>query len=161
MWISTFRQWISFSCSGFWYLVCGFRIWSGFRGFRFLGGPWRVGRVTSWPHDFDGCTDTSASSRLEAPALHTLRLIARRPWRHCVSSLRWAHWLASSLKLASRCPVSGCWPSCCYCHISKMLLIMQNYLNLVVWRVDYWILTSWPCDELVMWRVDWQLMTVS
>jgi len=23
-----------------------------------------------------------------------------------------AHWLASSLKLAVRCPVSGCWPSC-------------------------------------------------
>jgi len=49
---------------------------------------------------------------LEAPALHTLRLIARQPWRHCVTSLRSAHWLASSLKLAARCPVSGCWPSC-------------------------------------------------
>jgi len=49
---------------------------------------------------------------LEAPALHTLRLIARQPWRHCVTSLRSAHWLASSLKLATRCPVSGCWPSC-------------------------------------------------
>jgi len=48
---------------------------------------------------------------LEAPALHTLRLIARQPWRHCVTSLRSAHW-ASSLKLAARCPVSGCWPSC-------------------------------------------------
>ena len=23
-----------------------------------------------------------------------------------------AHWLASSLKLVARCPVSGCWPSC-------------------------------------------------
>jgi len=55
---------------------------------------------------------------LEAPALHTLRLIARQSWRHCVTSLRSAHWLASSLKLA-RCPVSGCWPSC-----SKMI-----YLN--------------------------------
>jgi len=54
---------------------------------------------------------------LEAPALHTLRLIARQPWRHCVTSLRSVHWLASSLKLAARCPVSGCWPSfsqqCC------------------------------------------------
>ena len=49
---------------------------------------------------------------LEAPALHTLRLIARQPWRHCVTSLRSAHWLASSLKFAARCPVSGCWPSC-------------------------------------------------
>ena len=29
-----------------------------------------------------------------------------------VTSLRSAHWLASSLKLAARCPVSGCWPSC-------------------------------------------------
>jgi len=49
---------------------------------------------------------------LEAPALHTLRLIARQPWRHCVTSLRSAHWLASSLKLATLCPLSGCWPSC-------------------------------------------------
>ena len=30
---------------------------------------------------------------LEAPALHALRLIARQPWRHCVTSLRSAHWL--------------------------------------------------------------------
>ena len=53
---------------------------------------------------------------LEAPVLHTLHLIARRqPWRHCVTSLRSAHWLASSLKLAARCPVSGCWPSLFYC----------------------------------------------
>ena len=54
---------------------------------------------------------------LEAPALHTLRLIMRHPapCRHCVTSLRSAHsgWpMASSLKLAARCPVSGCWPSC-------------------------------------------------
>ena len=49
---------------------------------------------------------------MEAPALHTLRLIARQPWRHCVTSLRSAHWLASSVKLAARCPVSGCSPSC-------------------------------------------------
>jgi len=28
---------------------------------------------------------------LEAPALHTLRLIAWQPWRHCVSSLHSAH----------------------------------------------------------------------
>jgi len=46
--------------------------------------------------------------------LHTLRLIARQPWRYCVTSLRSAHWLASSLKLAVRCPVSGCWPSCVF-----------------------------------------------
>jgi len=38
--------------------------------------------------------------------------VARQPWRHCVTSLRSAHWLASSLKLAARYPVSGCWPSC-------------------------------------------------
>jgi len=37
---------------------------------------------------------------------------ARQWWRHCVTSLRSARWLASSLKLAARCPVSGCWPSC-------------------------------------------------
>jgi len=48
----------------------------------------------------------------EAPALHRLRFIARQPWRHCVTSLRSVHWLASSLKLAARCPVSECWPSC-------------------------------------------------
>jgi len=48
---------------------------------------------------------------LEAPVLHTLGLIARQPWRHCVTSLLSAHGLASSLKLAARCPVSGCWPS--------------------------------------------------
>jgi len=47
--------------------------------------------------------------------LHTLRLIAQQPWRHCVTSLRSAHWLASSLKLAARCPVGGCWPSCSEC----------------------------------------------
>ena len=29
-----------------------------------------------------------------------------------------AHWLASRLKLAARCPVSGCWPSCYYCNLS-------------------------------------------
>ena len=50
----------------------------------------------------------------EASALHTLRLIARQPWRHCVTSLCLAYWLVSSLKLAARCPVSGCWPSCCF-----------------------------------------------
>jgi len=27
--------------------------------------------------------------------LHTLRLIARQPWRHCVTSLRSADWLAT------------------------------------------------------------------
>ena len=43
---------------------------------------------------------------------HMFRLIARQPWRHCVTSLRSAHWLASSLKLAARCFVSRCWPSC-------------------------------------------------
>jgi len=54
---------------------------------------------------------------LEAPeksaaALHTLGLIVWQPWHHCVTSLRLAHWLASSLKLVARCPVSRCWPSC-------------------------------------------------
>jgi len=33
-------------------------------------------------------------------------------WRHGTTSLHLAHWLASSLKLAARCPVSWCWPSC-------------------------------------------------
>jgi len=30
---------------------------------------------------------------LEAPALHTLRLIARHPWRYCITSRRSADWL--------------------------------------------------------------------
>ena len=64
---------------------------------------------------------------LEAPALHTLRLIARRLWRHCVTSLRSAHWLASSLKLAARCPVSGCWPSC-----SSLLKTVLKCVNILL-----------------------------
>ena len=51
-------------------------------------------------------------TRWKAHVLHTLRLVARQPWRHSVTSLRSTHWFASSLKLAARCPVSGCWPSC-------------------------------------------------
>ena len=35
-----------------------------------------------------------------------------------------AHWLASSLELAARCPVSGCWPSC----------ITQNAATLKRWQ---------------------------
>ena len=31
--------------------------------------------------------------------------------------MRSDHWLASSLKLAARCPVSGCWPSCFICDV--------------------------------------------
>jgi len=56
---------------------------------------------------------------LEAPALHTLRLIARQSWCHYVTRLRSDHCLASSLKLATRCPVRGCWPSC--------LLLLNQY----------------------------------
>jgi len=65
---------------------------------------------------------------LEARALHTLRLIARQPWRHCVTSLRSAHWLVSSLKLEARCPVSGCWPSCWKSYRQKVswLLFMAH-----------------------------------
>jgi len=49
-------------------------------------------------------TDPHWRPALEAPALHTLRLIARQPWRPCVTGLRSAHWLAISLKLEARCP---------------------------------------------------------
>ena len=56
-------------------------------------------------------------NRADHYILHTLRLIARQPWRNCVTSLRSAHWLASSLKLAARCPVSGC------------LLVIYRYLK--------------------------------
>jgi len=38
-----------------------------------------------------------------------------------------AHWLASSLKLAARCPVIGCWPSCYF---------TQNFALIVKKRVD-------------------------
>jgi len=50
--------------------------------------------------------------------------------------------------------------SLCYCHISKIPLIMQNFLNFVVWQVDYWTVTSWLCDELAVWRVDCAELTV-
>ena len=33
--------------------------------------------------------------------------------------LRSAHWLANSLKLAARCLVCGCWPSCFVRHVTK------------------------------------------
>jgi len=37
-----------------------------------------------------------------------------------------AHWLASSLKLAARCPVSGCWPSCTKCrHLTYMSAFVE------------------------------------
>jgi len=60
-------------------------------------------------------------TRIGSPALHTLRLIARQPWRHCITSLRSAHWLASNLKLGAHCPVSGCWPSCCCWNQFKLI----------------------------------------
>jgi len=37
--------------------------------------------------------------------------------------------------------------------ISKIRLIMQNFLNLVVWRLRYWTVTNCPCDKLNVWRV--------
>ena len=71
---------------------------------------------------------------LQAPALHTLGLIARQPWRHCVASLRSAHWLASSLKLGARGLVSGCWPSCTklqtIIRVPISLLLQQNITGL-------------------------------
>jgi len=89
---------------------------------------------------------------LVAPALHTLRLIAWQPWRHCVSSLRSTHWLASSMKLAAHCPVSGCWPSCdlcCCCFLSTLPLswvcrsyLILGYIHLDIVPVCYIILTA-------------------
>ena len=38
-----------------------------------------------------------------------------------------AHWLASSLKLAARCPVSGCWPSCIFL---SSVVCMNTRINL-------------------------------
>jgi len=60
----------------------------------------------------------------------TLGVIAWQPWRHCVTSLRSAHWLASSLKLAARCPVSGCWPSCFFQEDSAQVHCVPNTMQL-------------------------------
>jgi len=69
---------------------------------------------------------------LKAPVLHTLRLIAWQPWRHCVTSLHSAHWLASSLKSAARCPVSRCWPSCSII-IAEGTSLSSNIINYCMW----------------------------
>ena len=51
-------------------------------------------------------------------ALHTLRLIARQPWRHCVTSLRSKHWMASSRRAVLSAdagllvPIGICYVSC-------------------------------------------------
>ena len=66
---------------------------------------------------------------LEAPALHTLRLIVRQAWCHCVTSLS-AHWLASSLKFAARCPVSGCWRSCQITHVQSRTILEDHTTHL-------------------------------
>jgi len=67
--------------------------------------------------------------------LHTLGLIARQPWRHCVTSLRSAHWLASHLKLAAHCPVSGCWPSCYFWGLLTLSLFWRNQSRSTTVRV--------------------------
>jgi len=60
--------------------------------------------------------EISCFYRNEAPALQTLRLIARQPWRHCVTSLRSAHWLASSqyhIRTRRNCRICRCRRRCC------------------------------------------------
>jgi len=83
---------------------------------------------------------------LEARALQTLRLIARQPWRHCVTSLRSAHWLASSLKLVVRCPVSRWWPSCCC------------VVNMSGWGSGHWESTCWGTP---VWLACWTALLPS
>jgi len=55
---------------------------------------------------------------------HTSRLLLENRGR-----LHSAHWLASSLKLAVRCLVSGCWPSCFT--VSKVTVFYVDKLALV------------------------------
>jgi len=82
--------------------------------------------------------NTKGRPSLEAPALHTLHLIARQPSRHCVTSLHSAHWLASSLKLAARCPVSGCWSSCLFL-VSSLLFFCFIPCGRLCWLlVSFW-----------------------
>jgi len=91
---------------------------------------------------------------LEAPALHTLCLIARQPWRHWVTSLRSAHWMASSLKLAALWPVSECWPSCFFmatCDVQLKIrhvaaMSSSNWSSIIKWQ---WIARIWSFHLLV------------
>jgi len=82
-------------------------------------------------------------------------MIARQPWRHCVTSLRSAHWLTNSLKLAARCPVSGCWPSCIFRHTVRQWwpLTSTAHTGCQQWR-SYWR-TDWRINWTVVW-VHWQ-----
>jgi len=77
-----------------------------------------------WPEvaPFPWYLNAKGPTRIGSTWFHTLGLIAQQPWRHCVTGLRSAHWLASSLKLAACCPVSRCWPSC---KISKCSVFCQ------------------------------------
>ena len=83
------------SCSGMNCLSSGINILAGGSSVPLLSE--RKGTDPHWKHLY---------------TLDTLLLIARQPWRHCVTSLCSAYWLASILELAARCSVSGCWPSC-------------------------------------------------
>jgi len=68
---------------------------------------------------------------LEAPPLHTLRLIARQPWRHYVTSQRSAHLLA-------RLPVAWNWRSAVLSADAGLLVIVAKRLDAsrchLVWR---------------------------
>ena len=114
-------------------------------------------RLGWWVRSLDIWTQTDRPA-LEAPALHTLRLIARQPWRHCVASLRSAHWLASSLKLSARCPVSGCSSSCLFRHDHPQFGTVLR--SLVVFSVPAWggvvsaVMVS--CNQLLLIN-SWQL----
>ena len=52
------------------------------------------------------------SENMAKIAVNAVRLPKFEPVNGNRGRLHSAHWLASSLKLAARCPVSGCWPSC-------------------------------------------------
>ena len=84
-------------------------------------------------------------------------MIARQPWRHCVTGLRSAHWLASSLKLVARCPVSCCWPSCyrwveLSCRVSAMHLFIVFFTYLVVITTGFYF-HNHEAESWILWLI--------
>jgi len=74
--------------------------------------------------------------------------------RHCVTNLHFAYWLASSLKLAARCPVSGCLPSrIIYSSIS--MNHMFDAIFLVISQCNITFLLSWLSQGSVATLIRW------
>jgi len=81
--------------------------------------------VHKWPY-LRMRSENMAKIALNALRLRKFEPVNGKSWSPAFGSL----WLASSLKLAARCPVSGCWPSCFFCHmlISETRLRRQGNL---------------------------------